>query len=70
MIRSKGMRLVEHVACVEKRNNRVLMGKPQLRKPRCRWEDNNKMDCKAVGWEGYIWTGFIWLRMGTTCRFM
>jgi hypothetical protein len=35
---------------------RVLEGKPegksQLRRPRCRWEDNIKMDLGEVGWGG------------------
>jgi hypothetical protein len=29
--------------------------------PRCRWEDNIKMDIKTC--DG-VWTGLIWLRMG------
>jgi hypothetical protein len=31
--------------------------------PRCRWENNIKMDLKEVGWGA--WTGLIWLRIGT-----
>jgi hypothetical protein len=35
---------------------RVLMGKPEgrrpLGRPRHRWEDSNKMDLQDVGWEG------------------
>jgi hypothetical protein len=31
-----------------------------------RWEDNIKMDLKEIG--GRIWTGFIWLRIGTSGR--
>ena len=35
---------------------RVLVGKPegkrQLERPRCRWEDNMKMDLQEVGCEG------------------
>jgi hypothetical protein len=47
----------------ERRNAcRILMGKPEgmrpLGKPRHRWVDNIKMD-------GVVWTGLIWLRMGT-----
>jgi hypothetical protein len=34
---------------------RVLVGKPDRKRPlgrrRLRWEDNIKMDLKAVGWE-------------------
>jgi hypothetical protein len=45
----------------------VLVGKPEgMRppgKPRYRWEDNIKMNLKAVGWRA--WTGLMWLRTGT-----
>jgi hypothetical protein len=45
----------------------VLVGKPEgkrpLGRPRCRWEDNFKMDLKKVGWGE--WNGLIWLRIGT-----
>ena len=33
-------------------------------RPRRRWEENIKMDPQAVGWGA--WTGFIWLRTGTS----
>jgi hypothetical protein len=46
-------------ACIrlgEKRQ--ILVGKPEgnspLGKPRCRWEDNIKMDLKDMGW-GVDW---------------
>jgi hypothetical protein len=43
---------------------RVFEGKPEGKgphgRPRCRWEDNIKMDLQEVGW-----TGLIWLRIGT-----
>jgi hypothetical protein len=33
---------------------RVLVGKPEekrpLGRPKCRWEDNSKMDLQEVGW--------------------
>jgi hypothetical protein len=49
---------------------RVLMGKPEGRRPlgreRSRWEDNIKMDLEK--WEG-AWTGSIWLRIGTSGGF-
>ena len=36
--------------------HRVLVGKPEgkrpLGRPRCRWEDNIKMDHQEVGWGG------------------
>ena len=41
------------------------MGKPEGKGPlggaRDRWEDNIKMELQDVG----IWTGSIWLRIGT-----
>ena len=44
---------------------RVLVGKPEgkrpLGRPRRRWEDNIKMDLQEVG----VWTGLCWLRIGT-----
>jgi len=47
---------------------RVLVGKPEgkrpLERPRRRWEDNIKMDLQEVG-SGGLWTGSIWLRIGT-----
>jgi hypothetical protein len=43
---------------------RVLVGRTEgkrpLGRPRCRWEDNIKMDLQEVGWGS--WTGSIWLR--------
>jgi hypothetical protein len=41
-------------------------GKRPLRRPRCRWVDNIKMDLRELGWDGMEWTGSIWLRMGTS----
>jgi hypothetical protein len=43
---------------VEKRNAcRILVGKPggkrPLRRPRCRWLDNIKMDLRVIGWGGF-----------------
>jgi hypothetical protein len=38
---------------------RVFMGKPEgkrpLGRPRCRWEDNIKMDLQEVGWRDMDW---------------
>jgi len=46
--------------------HRVLVGKPEgkkpLGRPRCRWEDNIKMDLK---WEGVVRTGWSWLWIET-----
>jgi len=44
---------------------RVLVGKPEgkrpLGRPRHRWKDNIKMDLQEVE----VWTRLIWLRVGT-----
>jgi len=38
-----------------------------LGKCRQRW-DNVKMDLQAIRWE--VWTGFIWLKIGTSDRLL
>ena len=38
-------------------------GKVSLGRPRCRWEDNVKMDLQEGGCG--VWTGSSWLRIGT-----
>jgi len=43
---------------------RVLVRKPEGKRPRRRWEDNIKMDLQEVGCGG-VWTRSSWLRMGT-----
>jgi hypothetical protein len=64
------MRWAGHVARMgEKRNAyRLLMGKPegkrQLGRPRRRWEDNIRMNL-GRGRMGMMWTGLVWLRIGT-----
>jgi hypothetical protein len=66
IIKSRRMRWVGHVARMgEKRNTyRLLVGKPEgkrpLRRPRHRWVDNIRMDLGEV-----MWTGSVWLRIGT-----
>jgi hypothetical protein len=38
---------------------RALVGKPEgrrpLGRPRCRWEDNIKMDLREIGWGSMDW---------------
>jgi hypothetical protein len=51
----------------EKRNAyRILVGKPEgkrpLGSPRCGWVDNIKIDFREM----MVWTGSIWLRIGTS----
>jgi hypothetical protein len=41
-----------------------LDGKRPLGRRKHRWEDNNKMDPRE--YDGVIWTGLIWLRIGTS----
>jgi hypothetical protein len=57
-IKSRRMRYVGHVACMEKERKvyRVLVGKPEgkrpLGRPRHRWEDGIRMDLRKIGWQG------------------
>jgi hypothetical protein len=57
MIKSRRMRWVGHVVHMGERRGvyRVLVGKPEGRRPRNRWEDNIKMDLKEVGCGGTDW---------------
>jgi hypothetical protein len=63
------MRCVGHVARRGERRGvcRLLVLKPEgkrlLGRPRCRWDDDIKMDLQEVGCGA--WTGSIWLRIGT-----
>jgi len=58
MIRPFRIRLVVHVACVGERRGAhgISVGEPEgkrpLGRPTRKWEDNNKMDLKEIGWEG------------------
>jgi hypothetical protein len=69
IIKSQRMRLAGHVARMgEKRNAyRLLVRKPEgkrpLGRPRRRWVDNIRMDLGEV--DGVMWTGLVWLRIGT-----
>jgi hypothetical protein len=51
----------------EKRVYKVLVGKPEgkrpLGRPRRRWEDGIRMDLREIGLG--FWIGFDWLRTGT-----
>jgi hypothetical protein len=63
VIKLRRMRWAEHVAHMWEGRDvcRVLVGKPEgkkpLRRPRCRWEDNIKMDLQEVGCWGMDWIG-------------
>jgi hypothetical protein len=60
------MRWTGHVARIgEKRNAyRLLVGKPEGKRPlgkrRRRWVDNI-----LERWDGVMWIGLVWLRIGT-----
>jgi hypothetical protein len=55
VMKSRRLRWAGHVACMGERRGvyRALVGKPEgrrpLGRPRCRWEDNIKMDLREVG---------------------
>jgi hypothetical protein len=57
MIKSRRMGWAWHVArMVEKRNAyRILVGKPEGKRPRRRWVDNIKMYLRETGWDGTDW---------------
>jgi hypothetical protein len=50
------------------KNRCISVGKPERKRlagrPRRRWEDNNKMDLREIGWG--LRTGYISLRIGTS----
>ncbi|KAJ4452158.1 hypothetical protein ANN_03676 [Periplaneta americana] len=60
-IKSRHLRLAGHVARMGESKNayRVLIGRPErgrpLGRPRCRWEDNIKMDMREVGYDDRDW---------------
>jgi hypothetical protein len=58
IIKSRRMRWAGNVARMgEKRSAyRILVGKPEGKRPRRRWEDNIKMDLRETGWGGMDWT--------------
>jgi hypothetical protein len=55
------MRWAGHVARIRGKRNayRILVGKPEgkrpLGRPRCKWEDNIRMDLRERGWCGMDW---------------
>jgi hypothetical protein len=69
MIKSTRMRWAGHVAWMGENRNayRILAWKPEgkipLGRPRCRWVENIKI---GLRYDGMVWTGSIWLRIGTS----
>jgi hypothetical protein len=45
--------------------NKILIGKPEVKRPlgrpRCRWENNIKLDLSK--WDEKLLTSFFWLRL-------
>jgi hypothetical protein len=59
----------------EKRNAyRILVGKPEgkrpLGRPRRNWVNNINIDLRERGWDGMVWIGLIWLRIGASGGFL
>jgi hypothetical protein len=58
VIKSRRIRLAGHVVCMGEGKGvyRVLVGRPKgkrrLGRPRCRWEDNIKLDLREIGING------------------
>jgi hypothetical protein len=59
VIISRRMGWAGHVGRMGERRGayRVLVGKPEERRPRHRWEDNIKADLREVGWGCVDWIG-------------
>jgi hypothetical protein len=49
---------------------KILVGKPEgkrpLGRPRRRRVDYIKIYLRDIGWDGMVWTGSIWHRIGTS----
>jgi hypothetical protein len=57
MTKSMRMRRAGHVARKGGKRNayRILMGKPEGRRPLGSWVDNIKVDLREIGWDGRDW---------------
>jgi hypothetical protein len=57
-VSTRRLRWAGHVARMEKRNaySGKARGKDAVRKTKTRWMDM---------WDGVMWTGLVWLRIGT-----
>jgi hypothetical protein len=70
IIKSRRMRWAGHVARMreKKKAYRLLVRKPEgkrpLGRPRHRWVDNI-LGWILERWDGVMWTGLVWLRIGT-----
>jgi hypothetical protein len=67
--KSRRMRWVGHVAHMEEEKGvyTVLVGRPigktPLGRPRCRWDDNIKMDLREIGINRGNWIWLLWDRV-------
>ena len=65
VIKSRRMRWVGHVACMDERKGvyKVLVGKPERKRPpgrpSRRWENNIKMDLQEVEYDGMDWIELV-----------
>jgi hypothetical protein len=72
IMKSRRIRWAGHVAHIGAKKNEYriwrgnLEAKRPLERPRDIWADNSKMDLR----DGVIWTGLIWLRIGTSERLL
>jgi hypothetical protein len=52
-------KIIEQIFTCTDWNDRILVGKPEGKKPlrtsRGRWADNNKMDLGEIEWDGMDW---------------
>jgi hypothetical protein len=59
MIKSRRVSWAEYVSRMGRRGYRILVGKPEGKRPlgrtRRRWVDNIKMDLREIGWDGMDW---------------
>jgi hypothetical protein len=69
IIKSRRIRWAGHVTRMREKRNayKILVGKPEekrlLGRPRHRWVDN--IGWILERWDGVMWTGLVWLRIGT-----
>jgi hypothetical protein len=68
------MRWAGHVAFMgeDRKVYKVLIGKPEgkrpLGRPKCRWEDEIRIDLKENGWR--VWSGYSWLMIGAGIKLL
>jgi hypothetical protein len=68
MVKSRRMRLAFSTNGAKMNAYRILVGKPEDKRPlgrqRRRWVNNIKMDLREIRWDGLGWIGLIWLGIG------